>query len=262
MQNTTVNNQNTVNTPVAPPVPLEIEEPDEYKIKRWEELLALVKLGHENAHERWVAIEQKAMNYLTLLGIVVAAAALSGIDEVARLLIHRRDWLDLLFIVASVGVVGFASGAFGCFAWSLRMQTIMEPPLGRDLLGHVATHNYVDVLYSMSVRFVEATEQLAAGTARKTRAAAWGYRGLLVVLLCAIIGTVVSVAIKTREQMSQKPTSVSQSESPQVTPGVTPAPARPSPTSPDPTVSAPASQTFTKGIEGPRPPAPPRGERR
>jgi hypothetical protein len=246
----------SVGAEAAPPAPLEIEEDPEYKIKRWEELLALVKLGNDQARERWDAIEEKTMKYATLLGVIVAAGAIGGFGEVARVLGHRRDWLDGVFLFAygSVGVVAVA--AFICFVWALRLQTITEPPLGRSLLGHVASHNYVDVLYSMSVRFVETTEQLNDGSARKTRWAAWGYRGVLAVLVCAIISTVAYVAIKTRDEVRQNPPTTNQSHP-------SARPAEPSPTSPNPNVSAPAGQTFQKGIEGgtaPRPTTPPRRE--
>ena len=222
-----------------------------------------MKLGHEEAHDRWDAVEEKTMKYLTLLGVIVAAAAFGGVDEVARALAQRRNWLDWMFVLASGGVGVFAVGAFVCFVRALRLQTIMEPPLGRDLVSHVATHNYVDVLYSMSVRFVDITEQLDASTAKKARSAVWGYRGLVAVLICAIISTVAYMAIKTGDEMRSKPTPTNQPGSQQTTPsGPSAPPARPSSTSPNPSVSAPAGQTFTKGIEGPRPPTPPRAERR
>ena len=96
---------------VYPPAPLEIAEDDELKIKRWEQLLELVKLGHDQAHQRWDAIEAKMMNYLTLLGVVVAAAALGGVGEVAGVYRQRQNWLDWVFLLAYGGVGVFGVGA-------------------------------------------------------------------------------------------------------------------------------------------------------
>ncbi len=43
---------------------MEFDRPDNYKIKRWEEPLTLVKLRHEQAHQRWRAVEEKTMKDL------------------------------------------------------------------------------------------------------------------------------------------------------------------------------------------------------
>lgn len=227
------------------PVPLEVVEPDDLKVKRWEELLALVKLGHEHAQSRWESVEEKTTKYATLLGVVLAASAV-GFGEVAQIVGTQRDWLHTLFVASYGAVAVFGVLAFVCLLLALRVQSVLYPPLNRQLLGHVASHNYVDVLYSMSIRFVESTENLNQGHETKSRWAARGFYGLQVVLVCAIISSAAYVALKARDEMTKN--SASSQGTPTI--AVAPVPAKPSPSSPNPNVSAPAGETFKKGIEG------------
>jgi len=223
---------------VPSPVPREINERDEFKIKRWEELLALVKLGYEQAIRRWDTVEEKTTKYATLLGVIVAAAAVS-FSDVAQLVQRPHNWLTVLFLAAYLCLALTAVAAFVCFLRALKQQTIDEPPLGRTLLEHVAANNYVDVLYSMSVSFVVTTEQVNGIVATKARDALWGYRFLRVALVFAILSTVAYLAVKTREEMT-RPSTVPVSPAPAATP---------SDTSPNPAVTAPPAQSFQRGIE-------------
>jgi hypothetical protein len=223
-----VSNQDTVN---------------QLELEKWRALYDLTQANLARASDQWQTLDNKAMNYSTLLGVVVAAAALS-LDSVVDSFGKPYGWVFFI----PYGLLWIAApSAFICFVLALRLTSTQTPAYGPALLDHFRAHSYVDVLYSMSRRFSEATVRHRRGAERKVVLAARGYGLFLATLALAMISSVSYLALGIMEtRMADQPDA--QTTTPAVVPSPTP---QPSPQfTPNTAVIGPANVQEQRGFEG------------
>ena len=212
---------------------------NELELEKWKALYELTQTNLERATEQWKTLDEKAMNYSTLLGVVVAASALS-LDSVTAIVGKPYSWI---FFVPYVALWISATAGFVCFVRALKLDVTETPAYGEDLIRHFDDHSYVDVLYSMSRRFSEAATRQRLGSARKVTLASAGYKLVLAALGFAVLSSVSYFGVGIiGKPMSDK----AETPAPASTPDSTDKPQY----IPDRTVSAPVNVPEKRGFEG------------
>lgn len=173
------------------------KEPDSHRLKKYEELYALTKSGLELEQARFDLIETKVSRYLAVLGIILGASAL-GLDEFAKVARRASTFAQCAFLLMYVLLGLVTLTAIVLLLLALRFQTMKVPPMRKELLEHFREHRYVDVLYAMSKRYLEATRESRLVNVRKLRKAVFGYRCTMAVVLLVAIVSVLYVLVSIR----------------------------------------------------------------
>jgi hypothetical protein len=205
----------------------------ELELQKWRTLYELTQANLARASDQWRMLDDKTMNYSTLLGVVVAVAALS-LDSIIRLEGQPYSWVFFLvyFLFWLAALLAFVH-----FVAALKIVDTETPAFGAELLDHFRANRYIDVLYSMSRRFSEATVRHRTQSEKKAVLAARGYTLFLITLTFGLVSSVVYIPLGVmRMRMADDQKAPPAASAPKSTP--------------NPAVIAPANVPEKKGIEG------------
>lgn len=168
-----------------------IEEPEEFSLKRYEELFRFAKGGFDLEQERFSAAESKVERYVSLLVLVLGAGTVIGVREFSAVLkeLEHGTVFHWTFVI-SYGIFYITSIlALFTFLRAVSMREIRMLPVDRSMADHFHKNRYIDVLSSLSHRFLEAAEHNRERVGEKYRAASLGFKLLEVALLMAVVST-------------------------------------------------------------------------
>ena len=171
-----------------------VTEPDELKLKKYEELYKFTKALYDSEIQRFDASETKVMRYLSVLIVILGIGAVVGIKELISIISDMKSAPAILSLFIQWVFVISYSGMYLTGFWSLwkllsalRMRDAHRVPLDHTLVRHFDENRYIDVIFSFSKRFLEAAEHNRQRVKEKYQDALWGSRLLRAMLVLAVI---------------------------------------------------------------------------
>lgn len=177
--------------------PSRAPEPSDHELKRWEEFYKYAQDSYQRAHDRWSAADEKASKYLSILGIVIGAGAVTS-GQVAQVFARASTYTDMAFMGFYVAGAGFAIAAFACFLAALQLQDSSAPPTRPEMLDFFARNYYVDVLYGLGRDTLAAADATRIAVDRKFRAADTGFQLTRLAGICLLVASVAYFASQVR----------------------------------------------------------------
>jgi hypothetical protein len=171
------------------------QDPPDFAIKRFEELYRYAQSTYQQGHARWTAADEKASKYLSILGVVIGAGAVT-IGEAAKIVAQASTYADWTFVVTYTAGAAFAVASFVCFASALRIQNLEAPSSAPEVITFFSDQRYVDVLHAMSREYLESTERMQQTVEGKFSAAGTGFELMRLAGLCLLVATAMYFSIR------------------------------------------------------------------
>lgn len=159
-----------------------VDEPDDLKLKRFEELYRLTKEQCAAERERFEGVGINVARLIPLLGLVVALGTV-GADRFLRVFQGLHSPLHWICACAYVCFWGAVAAAVTAFIAALSVRRIPVVRSGADMMRHFADNRYVDVLVSLAKRYDEAREGIEQQTDKKIKWMSTGWWFLLAAVL-------------------------------------------------------------------------------
>ncbi len=181
----------------GPPTPPPGTEPEVHQLRRWEEFYKYAQDSYERAHDRWTAADEKAWKYLSILGLLLGAGAITS-GQFAKVFARADTYGEWLFVVSYVAAVVFAVAAFGYFLSALQLQDSSAPPTRPEMVQFFSQNRYIDILYGLGRDTLAAAEQTRVSVDRKFVAADNGFQLMRLAGVCLLLASVAYFAIQVR----------------------------------------------------------------
>jgi hypothetical protein len=144
-------------------------------IQKYIELYELSKRGMDEELQGIRRLEEKASNYMSVLGLLLAASGLGGPFVFAQVL-PIKTWLDALSL-----------GAFLCFFASvflailslfrvIKTENLLHFPVNDDLIKHFEANSYLDAVFALTRSNIQAVQANRQVRSTKIRRLTMGYR--------------------------------------------------------------------------------------
>jgi len=237
-------------TPPSPPPP---RDPDELRIKKFEELYALAKSALAADNERLADAEVKASRYFSVLALVLGLNA-AGFQDFLATIRETSSASSVIFVLSyTAGSVCNGLAVWHLFR-ALAVTKIFALPVDKSLLDHFWSHRYEDAIYGMTKEYLDSTQGMRKHVDEKLGWVRLGFRWLS----CALIAAVICVASFTVMKSEENKMTDNEAQN-QPAPAPAPAPApeaspAPAPSGGDSTggTSEPASAGPNPAVSGPK----------
>lgn len=167
-------------------------------MNKYEELYRLAKDLVEQTEARFDTIDDKAANYLSVLTLLVGAAAFF-IKWVTDTLIPPQQPLQWLLCVVAVAVTLCVVTAWWLVFRVLRIHKIKMPPLNDEMIRFFDEHDETDIYYALAKEYKGAWEDNQAVNNAKLRDLAIGYRMIIITgSLLLVFATLYAVYVWTK----------------------------------------------------------------
>ena len=166
------------------------DESDEHFVKKFEALYQLLCESFNSELRRWERVDTKVAAFMAA-SVVLLGLSLASAD---RMWSVCSGHCGIAWVAAVIGLVSvFLLVAAIAFFWrALAFQTTFSLPPA-EMIDHFRQNTYIDVLYSVSRRFAEATGRNRDALEQKVRWARRGYLSVLIglgMLLLAVVSCV------------------------------------------------------------------------
>ena len=153
-------------------------EPEENRLKKFEELYAYAKHRLDDERARFERIDNKVSRYFSVLTVFLGffAVSMGRSVQVFERLESIQAW-GFTIAYGLIGVLIFLS--FISFYRALKLQDIKTVEMNEVLIEHYVKHRYVDVLFSVSNAMVGIIKSNRAIIDDKVDKAKFGYHCIL-----------------------------------------------------------------------------------
>jgi len=128
--------------------------------------------------------------------LILGAAGTIGIREFVDAASGDKDAVQWVFVVGYALFAVSGVGAFVSFVSALSVQEVPKLPMDDRMVNHFDSHRYIDVIYSLSRRLIEATQEVRTQADKKIDKAAFGYRVLKWSLFFALVSAVAHLILQ------------------------------------------------------------------
>jgi hypothetical protein len=226
-------------------------EPDDYKVKRYENLYDFSKSVFDLEYKRFEEAEIKTNRYIPIL-IALFGIGSIGSGEFLKTLKNTKDIISWVFLSSYVCFYITGILALIAFLRALSVQSLLVPPVGPTLVRHFQDNRYIDVIFSLARSYLEATQTNKARVNKKFSAASFGFWLLATSVFMALISTGCYLMIKSKEvSMSRQEKAPISSKSRVEKPAADAeqvAPRQLSPAEPNPMIQAPNFEESKKAV--------------
>lgn len=174
---------------------------DEVLVRKYEDLYKVTKEIFEREIKRDGSVEEKALRYLTVIGLLIAAAGYVTKEPLAGIVLplSEFEYIVLLFIL------GFWLTLLSAAIIIFRVLSIRDihVPFNKGIVEYYDENSYLDILYASSLNHVELDQKNQIQTNRRARLLIAGHYFILsAILIFAVITglTMTKAWIKTKNQ--------------------------------------------------------------
>jgi hypothetical protein len=234
-------------TPASGSTPPPPRDSDELALKKYEDLYRVARDAYSADLQRLEAAEVKATRYVSLLALILGLNAAGFGEFLAKLVMWPRSHAPATaaFLASYVLLSACNGAAFWCFFRTLSVRKVLAPPADESVVGFYREHRYVDVVFAMARRFLEATGRMRQHVDAKLTLVRFGFRWLAAGLLAAVICLSSFTIMKaTEDKMPHDDTQPTQSPAPAATTETS----SPSAAEPNPAVTAPQFVELERGL--------------
>ena len=154
--------------------------------------------SYVRVQERWVAADEKAWKYLSILGIVIGAGALTS-GQIARIVSRHTGYLDITFIVACLASAAFVIASFVYYLQALQLKTLPAPPTGQEMLDFLIKNQHLEVLFNLGRETLAAADAGRMTLEKKLKAADNGFQLMRLAGVCLLVAYLAFFWIQVRE---------------------------------------------------------------
>ncbi|MBU1355924.1 MAG: hypothetical protein KJ620_05095 [Candidatus Edwardsbacteria bacterium] len=148
-------------------------------IQKYEELYKLTKDSLDDELGRFKRLEEKASRYFSVMSIILVVAAFIG-KMSYETIVPSKTVIDLFCFLLLSAFIFFILVAIIYLFSVFRIQSTAKPPMGVELIQFINNNRYIDIIYSLSKRNIEAIKHNTALSNRKTRYLSVGYRFIMI----------------------------------------------------------------------------------
>ncbi|MFQ5550027.1 MAG: hypothetical protein ACE5FJ_02170 [Gemmatimonadales bacterium] len=155
---------------------------------KYEELYRLAKDLVEQTEARFDTIDGKAASYLSVLTILIGAAAFF-LKWVTDTLIPPESPLAWVMCVVALGIAASVVAAWLLVFGVLRIHRIDIPPMNEEMIRFFREHEPVDIWFGLAVRHKNAWRTNQAANDAKLAELALGYRMIIFTMMLLVLFT-------------------------------------------------------------------------
>lgn len=154
---------------------------DEELVRKYEDLYRVTKEILEREIKRDASVEEKALRYLTVIGLLIAAAGYSVKEPLVMVSSSASGLNTLCIIVFAVLWLILLIAVIIMF----RVLSIREihVPINRGIVEYYDAHCYLDILYASSLNHTELDEKNQIQTNRRASLLKLGHYLILIAIL-------------------------------------------------------------------------------
>jgi hypothetical protein len=180
----------------------------QWDVARWESFYGYANESYARVQERWSAADEKAWKYLSILGIVIGAGALTS-GQIARVFARPTTYLDGLFVCACIASAALVLASFICYLQALQLKALQAPPTGKEMLDFLVKTQHLEVLYNLGREVLAAADEGRIALEKKLKSADNGFQLMRLAGVCLLVAYLAFFWIQVREAYRDTATAAS-----------------------------------------------------